>query len=211
MKAHFAISPEKLVESMGGRFSAGLGIDLASGSEDALFAWLVAALLYGGRISSRIAERTFAVLNRRGLVSPRAILDAGRETLIAALDEGGYARYDIRTAEKLMASARRLISEYGGSLSSLHLRSAGPSDLEIRIMALAKGIGPVTAGIFLREMRGIWEKAQPEMGGIARAAAVSLGYIGSAGDAGAWLQTFPDPAGLEAALVRYGLRAKTGR
>jgi endonuclease III len=43
-----------------------------------------------------------------------------------------------------------------GSLEELYQRSSDTKDLENRLMEF-KGIGPVTAQIFLREMRGIWD------------------------------------------------------
>jgi len=52
-----------LVESLGGRYSAQLGIDVDRG-DDQIERWALAATLFGARISAKIAERTFAVRER---------------------------------------------------------------------------------------------------------------------------------------------------
>jgi hypothetical protein len=44
-------------------------------------------------------------------------------------------------------------------------------------MALGKGIGEVTAGIFLRELRGVWSKADPAASDLALAGARDLGLV----------------------------------
>lgn len=81
--------------------------------------------------------------------------------MVRLLDEGGYVRYDFKTATKLLDLARVLEEQYGGDLNRFHELASGHLDLVKCLQSLAKGIGPVTTGIFLREMRGIWEKANP--------------------------------------------------
>jgi hypothetical protein len=71
----------------------------------------------------------------------------------------GYTRYDFSTATKLLGIAKTLKEKYS-SLERLHTESSSPSDLENRLQEI-KGIGPVGVNIFLRELRGIWEKAKP--------------------------------------------------
>jgi hypothetical protein len=67
--------------------------------------------------------------------------------------------------------------QYGGDLNRLHELSKDHADLETRLRSLAKGIGQVTVNIFLREMRGIWEKADPLPADLAAEAARNLGLI----------------------------------
>ena len=141
-------------------YSEELGIDLASRKEEEIFKWFIASLLFGARISEEIAEKTYKEFEKRGILSPHAILEAGHERLVEALDEGGYARYDESTAKKLVDIVKTLQGEYG-TLGELHEAAASPRDLERKLRRF-KGIGPVTANIFLREMRTIWEKANPE-------------------------------------------------
>jgi hypothetical protein len=166
-----------LMESTGSTFSKGLGIDLRSGKPGEIFKWFLAAILFGARISESLAARTYQVFDREGITSPERILKKGWDGLVQLLDEGGYARYDFKTATKLLETAQALEEQYGGNLNRLHGAARDHPDLENRIQSLAKGIGPVTTNIFLREMRGIWEKAEPLPGGLCTAAARSLGLI----------------------------------
>ena len=63
---------------------------------------------------------------------------------------------------------------YGGDLNVLHEKARSSEDLESKLMEF-KGVGPVTVNIFLRELRGIWEKAQPLPGDHVIIAARRLG------------------------------------
>ncbi len=47
-------------------------------------------------------------------------------------------------------------------MNLLHKQSLNSSDLEKRLKDLGKGIGEVTVSIFLRELRGLWNKADPK-------------------------------------------------
>ena len=51
---------------LGGRYSAELGIDVDAGDAE-IKRWFLAATLFGARISARIAERAFRVLDEGGL------------------------------------------------------------------------------------------------------------------------------------------------
>ncbi|OYV47111.1 MAG: hypothetical protein B7X10_04545, partial [Burkholderiales bacterium 21-58-4] len=147
--------------NIGGRYSKALGIDLSSGRGEEAFKWLLAAVLFGTRISWKIAERTWRRFEAHDVLTPDAALKAGWKGLVAILDEGGYARYDFKTATKLIELSENLKQHYAGDINRLHLDAGNAMDLEKRLAALAKGIGPVTIEIFLREMRGVWEKAEP--------------------------------------------------
>lgn len=170
------MTPIDLIETSGGKFSKELGIDLQEKS-GSLFPWLLAAILMGAPISWKVAERTWHCFEKHGLLTPRSILDSGWEKLVSILDEGGYARYDFKTATKLLDASENLLKRYDGNLDLLHEKSASSEELQDRLTALAKGIGPVTAGIFLRELRGIWKKADPLPSERAIRAAKTLGFL----------------------------------
>lgn len=68
-----------------------------------------------------------------------------------------------------------LVTKYEGDLNLLHEQATDSSDLEKRLRELGKGIGDVTAGIFLRELRGIWDKANPKPTPLVVLAAKNLG------------------------------------
>jgi len=138
-------------------YSDELGFDLTK-PEDR-FKWLLASVLFAKRISAETAKETYLCFEQEELTSPDAILNAGWDRLVEVLDSGGYTRYDFSTARKLLGIAKTLKEKYG-SLEKLHAESTSPSDLENRLQEF-KGVGPAGVNIFLRELRGIWEKAKP--------------------------------------------------
>jgi len=206
------VFPKRLIEILGGMYSRELGIDLSGLDRAQIFRWFLAAKLMGARISTRTALAAWREFDRRGVDTPERIRQAGWDGLVAILDAGGYTRYDFSTATKLLAIVGDLIEGYGGDLNALHDRSEGPRDLEARVMGLGKGIGVVTANIFLREMRTVWHKADPPISPLALLAALDLGLAKGKGDPmnalrKAWASgktrefNFSD---FEAALVRLG-------
>lgn len=214
------IAPTELVRSHGGSYATELGIELAAADSNERFKWLLAAILYGTRISEQLATRTWLEFATRGVLAPQRMRDTGWEGLVAILDAGGYVRYDFKTATKLLAVCASLMRDYAGDLDMLHAAATDPRDLKTRLKALGKGIGDTTVGIFLRELRGIWNKAAPPLSPLALAAAQTLGYLrrgrlnarhtlarlkqvwASDGQPAARFADF------EAALVREGLRLR---
>lgn len=164
-----------LIEHLGQTYSERLGIDLQSKQPGEIFKWFLASILFGARITETIAINTYKRFEEDGLLSPDSILKAGWDDLVASLDEGGYVRYDFKTADMLLGIAQKMKKEYDGNLIRLHDISESPEDLERRLKEF-KGIGDVTVGIFLRELRGIWEKANPLPGRFAILAAKNLGF-----------------------------------
>ena len=138
-------------------YSDELGLDLAR-PEDR-FKWFLASVLFAKRISAETAKETYLYFEQEELTSPDAILHAGWDRLVDVLDSGGYTRYDFSTATKLLEIAKTLKEKYG-DLEKLHAESKSPLDLEKRFQEF-KGVGSVGVNIFLREIRGIWEKAKP--------------------------------------------------
>lgn len=205
---------EELIEELGGKFSTALGIDLESRDSKEISKWFLAAILFGARIGESIVIKTYQEFVRRGVTTPQAILDTGWDGLVEILDAGGYVRYDYKTATKLLEIADKLEKEYQGDLNLLHEQTKEPRNLEKRLLEF-KGVGPMTANIFLRELRGIWEKAEPLPGKLALLAAQNLGLIETAAAPQAMEELqqlfqqralseayrFPD---LESALVRLG-------
>lgn len=207
--------PSKLVEHVGGSHARQLGIDLSGGESARIEQWLIAAILFGARISERIAARTYREFERDGMLSLRRMTDAGSDALVAILDRSGYARYDFKTAAKLLEVGQTLARQYRGDLNVLHASAADAADLERRLKGLGKGIGEVTVNIFLRELRGIWSKANPFPSERALQAARALGFVPpNLDDPARQLQALQaawradrmpaaDFVDFEAALVRY--------
>ncbi len=166
------VSAEKLVKKFGRLYSEGLGIKLEKGEKE-VFKWFLASILFGKRIGENIAMNTYREFAKYGLTTPQKILDAGWDRLVEVLDAGGYVRYDFSTADRLLEISSGLKKRYG-TLGNLHREAKGGRDLESRL-AEFRGVGPVTVNIFLREMRTIWKKADPEPSGIVKEGARKLG------------------------------------
>lgn len=165
-----------LVKELGETYSKLLGINLLSGKSEEIFKWFLASLLFGARISESIAMKTYKEFEKRKILSSGKIMDTGWDGLVAILDEGGYVRYDFKTATKLLDITANLLREYKGDLNILHSKAKDARDLEKKLMNLGKGIGQVTVAIFLRELRGRWEKADPLPTTLTIEAARNLGF-----------------------------------
>jgi endonuclease III-like uncharacterized protein len=152
-------------------YSNELGLDLTK-PEDR-FKWFLASILFAKRISPEIAKETYEYFEQEELTNLDAILQAGWDRLVEALDAGGYTRYDFSTATKLLEITKTLKEKYG-NLEKLHAKSSSPSDLEKRLQEF-KGIGPVSVSIFLRELREIWKKAKPALSPMAVLTAQRIG------------------------------------
>lgn len=197
----------QVVEVLGGRYSTELGIDVDAGDAE-VERWFLAATLFGARISARIAERTFSVLTGAGLVRIGQVRHVPSADLIGLLDAGGYARYDVRTAARLLELCDVVDNRYGGQVGVIGRRFTAYPQLYAALDALP-GWGPVTIRLFLRELRGVWPGADPPLDERAAAAARHLtlasaetGVTGLAGLAAACGLDLRD---LESALVRLEL------
>lgn len=131
-----------------------LGINLRSRREAELFKWFLASLLFGKPIQREVAVRAYRELMDAHLASPEAIRRAGWDRLVDLLDRAHYVRFDFSTATKLLEVSKELESRYG-SLTNLLALSKSSSELSRNLQEM-KHIGPVTARIFLREIRPIW-------------------------------------------------------
>jgi len=197
----------RLVAS-GGRFSTALGIDV-EGGEAEIDRWFLAATLFGARIPTTIAERTFLVLDEAGVTVATARAFTW-DDLVALLDRGGYVRYDYKTATRLHALCNVLGEHYGGRVCAIPDNARTASELEKALDDLP-GWGPVTVGVFLRELRGVWTLAAPALDPRAAACARHLGLIDErARDPLGRVRSLSsaagvDPRDLEGALVRTAL------
>ena len=152
-------------------YSQELGLDLER--EEDRFKWFLASVLFAKRISSQIAKRTYKEFEREEIITPESILEAGWDKLVEVLDSGGYVRYDFSTASNLLEIAASLKEKYG-SLENLHTQAKNSGDLEKRLLEF-KGVGPTAVNIFLRELKGIWEKAKPMVSPMAKEVASKIG------------------------------------
>ncbi|MEW2544372.1 endonuclease [Streptomyces sp. NPDC047002] len=193
---------EQLLDTYGRTYADEAGIRLRD-TPQPLYRLLVLSLLLSARISSGIALAAARALSDAGMRSPRAMADATWQQRVDALGEGGYRRYDERTATQLGEGARLLLDHYGGDLRRMRKEADGDRDALHRLLQQVPGIGPVGADIFLREVQDVWPEAAPYLDAKSRKGARSVGLpddprrlAGLAGD---------DPAVFAAALVRVSL------
>jgi hypothetical protein len=166
-----------LIESSGRRYSEILDIDLSEGKEEEIFKWFLASVLFGAPITENSVIKTFRCFQKYNALTPNKILKTGWDGLVKILDEGSYTRYDFKTADKLLEVMRNLMERYDGNLTVLYNEASDGRDLEKRLKDLGKGIGDVTVSIFLREMRDVWDKADPEPTSLVVMAAEKLGIV----------------------------------
>jgi hypothetical protein len=166
-----------LLQTLGQKYSEILGIDLSHRSDEHVFKWFLASLLFGAPITESVVIKTYKSFRKDAVLTPKRIIRTGWDGLVEILDDGGYTRYDFKTADKLLLVSQNLFEKYDGSLNEIHEQSSDPRDLERRLKELGKGIGDVTASIFLRELRGIWKKADPYPTPLTVAAAEQLGIV----------------------------------
>ncbi len=150
-------------------------INLASKDDKEIFKWFLASVLFGAPITETSVIKTYRCFKKREVLTPNKILETGWNGLVEILDEGSYTRYDFKTADKLLEVMGNLNTRYGGSLNKLHDDAADSFDLEKRLKELGKGIGDVTVSIFLRDLRGVWRKADPKPTPLVILAAKRLG------------------------------------
>ncbi len=170
---------QALLKNLGGKYSKTLGIRLNNADSKEIFKWFLASILFGARISEKIAVNTYREFEKKKVLSPDALLKTGWEGLVQILDSGGYVRYDFKTATKLLEIMQGVKNKYKGDLNQLHYESKDSKDIEKNLKSLGKGIGEVTVNIFLRELRGIWKKADPHPSDLVILASRKSGLVSS--------------------------------
>ena len=166
-----------LVEKFGQKYSNILGINLKTRDDGEIFKWFLASVLFGAPINETSVMRTYKRFESHEVLAPEKILETGWDGLVKILDEGGYARYDFKTSDKLLEVTGNLLAKYEGSLSLIHERASDSYDLEKRLRDLGKGVGDVTVSIFLRELRDLWKKADSKPTSLVILAAKNLGIV----------------------------------
>ncbi len=189
-----------LLDAHGRTYAAEAGIRLRD-TPQPLYRLLVLSCLLSARIQAPIAVAAARALNDAGMRDARRMESATWQQRVDALGEGGYRRYDERTATQLGDAARLVLDKYGGDLRRLREAADGDPEALRRLLREVPGLGPAGADIFLREVQAVWPEVAPHFGAKALQGAERLGLP-------------PDPAGLvaegevtalAAALVRAAL------
>ena len=193
-----------LLEQQGRTYASEAGITLRD-TPVPLFRLLVLADLLSARIRADVAVATARALFGAGMGDPKGMADATWQERVDALGEGGYRRYDERTATQLGTVADLVRHQYRGDLRRMH----ESGDLA-RLLREFPGIGPAGVDIFLREVQGIWPEVAPHLDRKALDGAGRLG-LPTTPEALARLVEPEDLPRLAAALVRVALRDEAAR
>ena len=144
-----------------------LTINIARNTPSVLFRWLCATMLFSARINAKTAIAASMALTRQGWTSARRMAASTWEERTHVLNGAGYARYDESTSTKLGEAGGLLLDRYDGDLRRLREEAGRDAGNEHRLIQQFKGIGPVGADIFCREMQVAWSELYPFVDAIA--------------------------------------------
>ncbi|MBB1243938.1 endonuclease [Streptomyces durbertensis] len=194
---------EALLEVCGRTYAEEAGIRLRD-TPQPLYQLLVLATLLSARIRADAAVGAARALFSHGLRTPRAMAEASWQERVDALGEGGYRRYDESTSTMLGEAAEYVRDRYSGDLRRLHEDADGDVAVLQERLREMKGMGPVGADIYLREVQAVWPDVAPYLDSKAESGAERVGLPGSAGKL-AKLTAEEDVAAFAAGLVRVSL------
>lgn len=117
----------ELLDRFGRTYAEEAGITLRD-KPSPLYRLLVLTVLCSVRIGAGTATAAARELSAAGLRTPRAMADARRRTLIAALGRAHYVRYDESTATALAQGAGLLLDRWHGDLRRLREEAGGESE-----------------------------------------------------------------------------------
>ncbi|MGW2084245.1 endonuclease, partial [Streptomyces sp. NPDC001880] len=156
-----------------------------------LYQLLVLSDLLSARIRASAAVSAARALFDHGMRSPRRMAEATWQQRVDALGEGGYRRYDERTATQLGDGALLLLDEYGGDLRRLREEADGDLDVLRAGLRRTPGIGPAGADIFVREVQAVWPETAPYVDGNRSTAGARARSSGSAPSSSASMPPTP--------------------
>jgi endonuclease III len=150
-----------LLDRYGRTFAEELGIPVEKNQPAPLFQLLVASLLYSARIAYHHAAEATRALFDAGLTTPRKVADATWQARVDVITWHGYKHYDESTSTRLGEMAHLCLDRYGGDLRDLREQAGRDVKAEKELLMEFKGIGPLGADIFLREVQLAWEEVYP--------------------------------------------------
>ncbi|MGW7636238.1 endonuclease [Streptomyces decoyicus] len=192
-----------LLERHGETFAAQSGIRLGN-TPQPLYQVLVLAGLLSARIRASVAVAAARALFDAGLRTPRRMAEATWQQRVDALGEGGYRRYDERTATQLGDGATLLLDIYGGDLRRMREEAGGDTAALRGALRKVPGLGPAGCDIFLREVQGVWTELAPYLDAKAVQGAERLGLPDDSGKL-ARLVKQDETAAFASGLVRAAL------
>ncbi|MET9804428.1 endonuclease [Streptomyces sp. NPDC006368] len=192
-----------LLDGQGRTYAEDAGIHLED-TPQPLYQLLVLAHLLSARIRADVAVAAARALFAAGMRDARHMRDATWQQRVDALGEGGYRRYDERTATQLGKAAELVLDAYGGDLRRMREKAGGDLDRLRALLQEMPGIGPAGTDIFLREAQGVWPELAPYLDGRTLDGARRLGLPTDRGELAGLVGKAEVPA-LAAALVRASL------
>jgi endonuclease III len=167
-----------------------------------LYQLLVLAMLLSARISADIAVAAARELFAAGYRTPQRMRQATWQDRVDALGRAGYRRYDERTSIMLGEAAVLLLDRWHGDLRRLRDDADGNPKRIRELLTEFKGMGPVGADIFLREVQAVWPQVAPYVDGRVLRGAKKVDLPPSARELCGLLDSPRDLARLSSALVR---------
>ncbi|CAN5865982.1 hypothetical protein BH10ACT9_BH10ACT9_10260 [soil metagenome] len=193
---------DELLRRAGTTYAEDAGITLKD-TPKPLFQLLALCMLASKPIDADIAVQAARELFETCLRTPDAVLDADRQTMIAAFGRASYARYDESSATRMTEMATAVQDKYDGDLRKLAEASGRDVTKASTLLQEFKGIGAAGADIFLREVQAVWPWVRPYFDDRARSTAKELGLPDGAAELGELVPR--RTAELAAALVRTSL------
>jgi endonuclease III len=190
-----------LLDRFGATSAEQAGIQLAD-KPSPLYELLVLAILLSARISGDIAVAAAKELFDAGYRTPQRMRQASWQDRVDALGRGGYRRYDERTSTMLDEAAGLLLDRWHGDLRKLREDAGGEPKRIHELLTEFKGIGPVGADIFLREVQAVWPDVAPYVDRRVTQGAKKVGLPSTARGLYELVDSPRDMARLSSALVR---------
>ena len=175
-----------LVARLGGHPASRLGLDLDKNtdtdSETGLGGWLIASVLFGGRVPETAAEDAFRRLRDAGLATPKAVAAAGAAALVPYIEQASLPKPEA-VAAVIARVCEGLVRAHGGSVERLAAGADGLEDLASGLARLGRGFGRAAVLRFLTPLRDRWSALNdlPATPAVA-SAAFHLGLVSDPGD-----------------------------
>jgi endonuclease III len=196
-----------LLDRFGQTYAEQAGIHLAD-KPSPLYELLVLATLLSARISGDVAVAAAKELFAAGYRTAQRMQEASWQDRVDALGRGHYRRYDERTSTMLDESAALLLDRWQGDLRKLRDEAGGDAKQIRKLLTEFKGIGPVGADIFLREVQAVWPEVAPYLDGRVIRGAEKVGLPSDAHKLAELADSPVELARLSSALVRVSQKSR---
>ena len=197
-----------LLDRFGRTYAEQAGIHLAD-KPSPLYELLVLATLLSARISGDVAVAAAKELFAAGYRTPHKMKQASWQDRVDALGRGHYRRYDERTSTMLGEAATLLLERWHGDVRKLRDEAGGEPEQIGALLTEFKGIGPVGADIFLREVQAVWPQVAPYLDGRVISGAEKVGLPSDVRRLAGLVDSPSELARLSAALVRVSQKSRT--